>query len=169
MSTRNTVITSMLTALVTSICVFFVLHYLTSRKVAEKEVIVPQVVGLKPSQAMEVLDFTAADGLMIGRAAQGRPWIFREIRALIASGKRLPEPAIVEVRDIIFAHLDALHRFYGEARGVRTARKHLGWYLAGRPGGEELRRRIVRIEVAGEQLAAVGEYFEEALDKELAA
>jgi tRNA-dihydrouridine synthase B len=122
-----------------------------------------------PEQAMEVLDFTAADGLMIGRAAQGRPWIFREIRALIAGGNRLPEPAIGEVRDIIIDHLDALHRFYGEPRGVRTARKHLGWYLAGRPGGEELRRRIVRIEVAGEQLAAVGEYFEEALDKELAA
>ncbi|HRP86046.1 MAG TPA: tRNA dihydrouridine synthase DusB [Gammaproteobacteria bacterium] len=122
-----------------------------------------------PEEARAVLEHTGVDGLMIGRAAQGRPWIFREMRAFIATGIRSPEPGAAEVRDIILRHLDALHRFYGEARGVRTARKHLGWYLAGRPGGEELRRRIVRVEDAGEQLAVVGEYFEEALDKELAA
>jgi tRNA-dihydrouridine synthase B len=120
-------------------------------------------------QALDVLDYTRADGVMIGRAAQGRPWIFREIRALINAGERVPEPGITEVRDIILRHLDALHCFYGEHRGVRTARKHLGWYLAGRAGGEELRRRIVRVEDAGEQLAVVNEYFEEALQKELAA
>ena len=122
-----------------------------------------------PAQAREVLAFTGADGLMIGRAAQGRPWVFREMRAVIATGQNLPAPGSAEVRDIILGHLDALHRFYGEARGVRTARKHLGWYLAALPGGEELRRRIVRVEAAGEQLAVVGRYFEEALDKELAA
>jgi tRNA-dihydrouridine synthase B len=122
-----------------------------------------------PEQARAVLDCTDADGLLIGRAAQGRPWIFREMRAFIATGTRLPEPGVAEVRDIILGHLEALHRFYGEGRGVRTARKHLGWYLAGRPGGEELRRRIVRVEDAGEQLAVVSRYFEEALDKGLAA
>jgi tRNA-dihydrouridine synthase B len=66
-------------------------------------------------------------------------------------------------------HLDALYRFYGEARGVRTARKHLGWYLAGRPGGERLRQRIVKVESAPEQLALVGRYFEDALYNGLAA
>jgi tRNA-dihydrouridine synthase B len=95
--------------------------------------------------------------------------VFREMRHLVASGEAIPEPDVTEVRDIIRGHLDALHDFYGEARGVRTARKHLGWYLAGRPGGEDLRRRFVRIESAAEQLAMIDEYFEEALHKELAA
>jgi tRNA-dihydrouridine synthase B len=122
-----------------------------------------------PEQAAEVLRLTGADGIMIGRAAQGRPWVFREMRHLVATGERLPDPDSAEVRDIILAHLDALHRFYGEARGVRTARKHLGWYLAGRPGGEDLRRMFVRLETPVEQLAAVDRYFEEALEKELAA
>jgi len=122
-----------------------------------------------PGQALEVLRHTGADGIMIGRAAQGRPWIFREIRHLIATGELPAEPAAAEVRGIILGHLDALHRFYGEARGVRTARKHLGWYLAGRSGGEELRRHFVRLETPAEQLAAVDRYFEEALQKELAA
>jgi tRNA-dihydrouridine synthase B len=122
-----------------------------------------------PEMAREVLAASGADGIMIGRAAQGRPWIFRELRHLLETGHRLPEPALAEVRDIILVHLDALHRLYGEVRGVRTARKHLGWYLAGRPGGEEFRRCFVRIESATGQMAAVGRYFEEALEKELAA
>lgn len=122
-----------------------------------------------PEQAVEVLRLTGADGLMIGRAAQGRPWMFREMRHMIATGERFPDPDSTEVRDIILGHLDALHRFYGEARGVRTARKHIGWYLTGRPGGEELRRTFVSIGTAAEQLAVVDGYFEEALGKELAA
>lgn len=122
-----------------------------------------------PEQAIEVLELTGADGVMIGRAAQGRPWMFREMRHMIATGERLPEPDSAEVRDIILGHLDALHRFYGEARGVRTARKHIGWYLSGRTGGERLRRTFVRIGTAAEQLAIVDGYFEEALSKELAA
>jgi tRNA-dihydrouridine synthase B len=122
-----------------------------------------------PEQAVEVLRLTGADGIMIGRAAQGRPWVFREMRHLVETGEIFPEPDATEVRDIILGHLDALHRFYGEARGVRTARKHLGWYLAGRSGGAELRRRFVRIERPGEQLEMVDKYFEEALHKELAA
>lgn len=122
-----------------------------------------------PEEAREVLRLTGADGVMIGRAAQGRPWVFREMRHYIATDTRLPQVGGAEVRDIILDHLAALHRFYGDARGVRTARKHLGWYLAGRPGGEQLRRRIVQVEDAGEQLAVVNRYFQEALDKELAA
>jgi tRNA-dihydrouridine synthase B len=122
-----------------------------------------------PEDAVEVLRATGADGLLIGRAAQGRPWIFREMRHLIVTGERMACPDAAEVRDIILAHLEALHRFYGDVRGVRTARKHLGWYLAKLPGGEDFRRRIVRIEDEGEQLAAVKAYLEEALEKELAA
>jgi tRNA-dihydrouridine synthase B len=141
-------------------------------RAVKREVAIPVIANgdiRTPEQALEVLEYTGADGLMIGRAAQGRPWIFREIRSLLERGVRLPEPGTGEVRDIILGHLDALHRFYGEARGVRTARKHLGWYLADRPGGEELRRRIVRVDEAAEQIAVVGRHFEEALDKELAA
>jgi tRNA-dihydrouridine synthase B len=146
-------------------------EYDTVRAV-KREVAIPVIANgdiRTPEQALEVLEYTGADGLMVGRAAQGRPWIFREIRSLLERGTRLPEPGTGEVRDIILGHLDALHRFYGEARGVRTARKHLGWYLADRPGGEELRRRIVRVDEAAEQIAVVGRHFEEALDKELAA
>lgn len=122
-----------------------------------------------PEDARRVLARTGADGLMIGRAAQGRPWLFREVRHLLATGERLPPPEGAELRDIILGHLDAVHRFYGEERGVRTARKHLGWYLAGRPGGESFRRIFVRIDGAAAQMRTVEEYFEEALEKGLAA
>jgi tRNA-dihydrouridine synthase B len=122
-----------------------------------------------PEDARAVFACTGADGVMIGRAAQGRPWIFREIRHLLRTGEALPPPEAAEVRDIILAHLDALHRFYGSVRGVRTARKHLGWYLAERPGGEALRRRFVQLEDARAQLELVEKYFEEALHEGLAA
>ena len=120
-------------------------------------------------EARRVLEYTGADGVMIGRAAQGRPWIFREIRQYLATGTVPPEPDPAELRDIIRSHLDALYRLYGEVRGVRTARKHLGWYLAGRPGGEALRKQFVQLEEAGAQLSLIERYFEEALGKELAA
>lgn len=122
-----------------------------------------------PDRAVDVLRLTGADGIMVGRAAQGRPWIFRDISHRLATGGNFSPPDAAEVRAIILHHLDALHRHYGVARGVRTARKHLGWYLAGRAGGEELRRSFVRIEEPAEQLAVVNRYFEEALEKELAA
>ena len=122
-----------------------------------------------PDKALAVLAHTAADGLLIGRAAQGRPWIFREIRHRIATGRTIAPPDEAEVRDIMLDHLDALHRFYGEDRGVRIARKHLGWYLAGRPGSERLRQQFVRVESAPRQLLLVGRFFEEARHKELAA
>ena len=120
-------------------------------------------------QAVAVLRDTQADGVMIGRAAQGRPWLFREFRQVLMNGIALPPPSAREVRDIILGHLDELHRFYGEARGVRMARKHLGWYLGGLAGGEVLRRNIVRVEDARHQLVIVARYFEEVLQKGLAA
>ncbi|MGN6313101.1 MAG: tRNA dihydrouridine synthase DusB [Rhodanobacteraceae bacterium] len=82
-----------------------------------------------PAKARFVLDYTKCDAVMIGRPAQGRPWIFREIAHYLASGELLPEPGVHEVRDILLGHLHALYAFYGEAMGVRIARKHLGWYL----------------------------------------
>jgi len=122
-----------------------------------------------PRHAAEVLARTGADGLMIGRAAQGRPWIFREIRHYLATGNELAPPEPAEVRDIMLAHLEELHRFYGEYRGVRIARKHLGWYLQGQPDGEVFRPRMVSAELAADQLGLVREYFEEAPSKGLAA
>ena len=86
-----------------------------------------------PDQAAHVLRATGADAVMVGRAAQGRPWIFREISHFLRTGERLPEPGPAEVRDILLGHLEDLHAFHGEASGVRIARKHLGWYAKDRP------------------------------------
>ncbi len=91
-----------------------------------------------PQKAKAVLDYTKCDGLLIGRSAQGRPWIFREIAHFLATGETLAPPDAAEVRDILCGHLDALYAFYGEQQGVRIARKHLGWYAKDRP--RELRR-----------------------------
>src|SRR5690606_17416975 len=86
-----------------------------------------------PEKAREVLDATGADAVMIGRAAQGRPWIFAGIAHYLATGERLAEPAPAAVGDILCGHLADLYAFYGEAQGVRIARKHLGWYAKDRP------------------------------------
>ena len=106
-----------------------------------------------PEAARRVLAETGADGLMIGRAAQGRPWIFREI----AAGRRF-EPAPAELRAIIHEHLDGLYALYGELQGVRVARKHIGWYLSGRPDGDVCRAAINRVETAGAQLELIDEF-----------
>ncbi len=113
-----------------------------------------------PEKAGQVLEHTGADGLLIGRAAQGRPWIFREIAHFLTSGERLPEPGLDEVRHILIGHLRALHAFYGEARGVRIARKHLGWYAADRADERAFRRHVNRAESAREQLDIVQAWFE---------
>ncbi len=105
-----------------------------------------------PDQAARVQEYTGAAGVMIGRAAQGRPWLFREIDHFLQTGRRLPAPPVGEVRQIMLGHLRALHAFYGEHQGVRVARKHIGWYLAEQPGGEDMRRRLVRVQSAPEQL-----------------
>jgi tRNA-dihydrouridine synthase B len=112
-----------------------------------------------PEEARAVLTRTGADGIMIGRAAQGRPWIFREIAYFLATGRRLAPPLIAEIREVLIEHLEELHRFYGAEQGLRVARKHIGWYLTDLPGGEMMRREMNCIESAGAQVAAVSAYF----------
>lgn len=113
-----------------------------------------------PEKAREVLQLTGADALMIGRAAQGRPWIFREIAHFLATGERLPEPRPGEVAEILLGHLTQLYDFYGEYMGVRIARKHLGWYAKDRPENAAFRSVVNRAETADEQLRLAAEYFE---------
>ncbi len=113
-----------------------------------------------PRKAAFVLRATGADALLIGRAAQGRPWIFREISHYLATGETLPEPTLVEVRDILLGHLHALHEFYGEHQGVRIARKHLGWYAKDRPENAAFRAVVNRAESAAEQLRLTRHYFD---------
>ncbi len=112
-----------------------------------------------PQAAREVLARTGADGLMIGRAAFGRPWLFREIEHFLATGETLAPPSAAEVRAVVAEHLEGLYALYGEAQGLRVARKHLGWYARRLPGGEQFRARVVRLEEAATQRAAVNDYF----------
>ena len=113
-----------------------------------------------PEKARYVLDKTGADAVMIGRAAQGRPWIFREIDHFLRTGEHLPAPLVAEVRKLMDEHLRAHYAFYGEFLGVRTARKHIGWYVRDLPGGEEFRQEMNRLESTAEQLRAVDSFFE---------
>ncbi len=113
-----------------------------------------------PEQARYVLEATGADAIMIGRAAQGRPWIFREVEHFLRTGRHLPPPAVAEAARLMDEHLHAHYAFYGEYLGVRTARKHIGWYVQQLNGGEEFRRRMNRLEDCKEQLAAVRVFFE---------
>jgi tRNA-dihydrouridine synthase B len=112
-----------------------------------------------PEKAKFVLDHTGADAVMIGRAAQGRPWICREIDHYLRTGEFLPAPLVDEVRELMHEHLPAHYAFYGEYLGVRTARKHIGWYVEDLPGGEEFRQRMNLLESTADQLAAVDEFF----------
>ncbi|MCQ4271594.1 tRNA dihydrouridine synthase DusB [Pseudomonas kuykendallii] len=114
-----------------------------------------------PHKARAVLDATGADALLIGRAAQGRPWIFREIAHYLATGELLPAPTLSEVECILLEHLAALHAFYGEVMGVRIARKHVGWYLATLPGAREFRAGFNRLETTDAQYATVRQFFAE--------
>ncbi|MEX0899686.1 MAG: tRNA dihydrouridine synthase DusB [Gammaproteobacteria bacterium] len=113
-----------------------------------------------PERAREVLRVTGADGLMIGRAAQGRPWIFRELAHFLATGEYLPAPGPAEVRSLLLGHLENLYAFYGDELGVRVARKHIGWYASGQPGATVFRQRVMRVERAQEQFRQVGLYFD---------
>ncbi|MET0264515.1 MAG: tRNA dihydrouridine synthase DusB [Duganella sp.] len=113
-----------------------------------------------PEKARYVLDYTGADAVMIGRAAQGRPWIFREIDHFLRTGSHLPAPYVAEVRALMDEHLRAHYGFYGDYLGVRTARKHIGWYVRDLPGGEEFRQRMNLLESTETQLLAVDEFFE---------
>lgn len=113
-----------------------------------------------PEKARDVLAFTGADAVMIGRAAQGRPWICREIDHFLRTGEHLPAPLVEEVRGLMHEHLEAHYAFYGEFLGVRTARKHIGWYVRELDGGEEFRRRMNLLESTAQQLAALDQFFE---------
>ena len=115
----------------------------------------------RPAKAQAVLDATQADGLMIGRAALGNPWIFREIVHHLATGETLPPPSVAEIRAVLLGHLDALYAFYGERTGVSIARKHIGWYTKGLPDSAAFRHRVFQIPTATEQRAAVDQFLSE--------
>ncbi|MGB9429665.1 MAG: tRNA dihydrouridine synthase DusB [Gammaproteobacteria bacterium] len=112
-----------------------------------------------PQQAKAVLSATGADAVMVGRAAQGRPWIFREIEHYLATGENLPPPANEEIAGVMLNHLNNLYEFYGEFTGVRVARKHIGWYLKTVPHGAAFRERVLRVETAREQQTLIRGLF----------
>ncbi|BAK78620.1 dihydrouridine synthase TIM-barrel protein nifR3 [Pseudogulbenkiania sp. NH8B] len=113
-----------------------------------------------PERARQVLDYTGADAIMIGRAAQGRPWIFREIQHYLDTGETLPAPTVAEIRQLLLEHLDELYGFYGEYSGCRIARKHIAWYTRGLRGSNEFRQAMYRLEDTVGQRAAVTDYFD---------
>jgi tRNA-dihydrouridine synthase B len=114
-----------------------------------------------PEKAKFVLEYTGADAVMIGRAAQGRPWIFREISYFLETGKKLPPPEVAEIREVLLAHLDDLYMFYGIERGTRVARKHISWYTKGLKGSAVFRARMNTLETAQLQLEAIARFFDE--------
>ena len=114
-----------------------------------------------PQQARDVLLATGADAVMIGRAAQGRPWIFRQIAHFLATGTELAQPLVAEVRRLLLDHLQDHYSLYGEHVGVLSARKHIGWYVKALPGGEAFRAEMNRLDDCKAQMAAVAAYFEE--------
>jgi len=113
-----------------------------------------------PEKARFVLDYTGADAVMIGRAAQGRPWIFREIEHFLATGTHLPPPEVEEIRIVMLGHLEDHYHFYGMEAGARIARKHISWYTKGLTGSAAFRRRMNTLLTAGEQLSAINEFFD---------
>jgi tRNA-dihydrouridine synthase B len=112
-----------------------------------------------PEDARRVLEATGADGIMVGRAAQGRPWLFREIAHYLATGTRLAPPAPREIGAVLGEHLEGLYGLYGGEHGARVARKHIGWTVRALPGGEEFRARVNGLQAADAQRAAVDDYF----------
>ncbi len=116
-----------------------------------------------PETARHVLAYTNADAVMIGRAAQGRPWIFREIDFFLKTGTHLAPPTVTEVREIAAEHLQNLYAFYGEEKGYRIARKHIAWYLRGGPGAEDFRQKMNAIIGTSGQFAATMNYLQELL------
>ena len=118
-----------------------------------------------PARAAEVLAATGADAVMIGRAAMGRPWIFREIAHFLAHGQALPPPTVREVQGWLTAHLHEHYALYGEFTGVRSARKHIGWAVRSLPGGEAFRAAMNAIDDCRAQLVAVTDYFDDLADR----
>jgi tRNA-dihydrouridine synthase B len=118
-----------------------------------------------PHKAAQVLRETGADAVMVGRAAQGRPWIFREITHYLATGALLPPPSVRQVQTWLTEHLHQHHALYGEFTGVRSARKHIGWAVKLLPGGEDFRNRMNLIDNCQAQAQALGDYFEQLADR----
>ena len=114
-----------------------------------------------PEKARYVLDYTKADGIMIGRAAQGRPWIFREIDYYLKTGLHLPPPLVTEIHQVLIAHLYDLYAFYGADTGVKIARKHISWYTKGLAGSAGFRHAMNQLQSMEEQLAAVNRFFDQ--------
>ncbi|SDY61120.1 tRNA-dihydrouridine synthase B [Acinetobacter kyonggiensis] len=116
-----------------------------------------------PEKAKYVLDYTGADAIMIGRAAQGRPWIFREISHYLSTGQHLAAPNIQEVKDVLLGHLSELYEFYGEYSGCRISRKHIAWYTKGLRSSNEFRQNMYKVESTADQYKVVEAYFDELL------
>ena len=110
-----------------------------------------------------MLDYTGADAVMIGRAAQGRPWIFREIAHYLQTGEHLAAPAIAEVKNVLLGHLAELYEFYGEYSGCRIARKHIAWYTKGLRSSNEFRQKMYQVESTAQQAQVVEQYFDQLL------
>ncbi len=118
-----------------------------------------------PEKAKYVLDYTGADAVMIGRAAQGRPWIFREIDHYLKTGEHLAAPNIQEVKDVLLGHLSELYGFYGEYSGCRIARKHIAWYTKGLRSSNEFRQNMYKVESTADQAKVVESYFDHLLEQ----
>jgi tRNA-dihydrouridine synthase B len=112
-----------------------------------------------PEEARKVLEYTGVDAVMIGRAAQGRPWIFREISHYLATGSHLPLPEVAEIHHVLIKHLYDLYDFYGEYSGVRIARKHISWYTKGLIGSAMFRHAMNQLQTTDQQVSAVNEFF----------
>lgn len=138
-------------------------EYDTIRKVKQSVTIPVFANGdiTSPEKAEHVLNYTGADGLLIGRAAQGKPWIFEEIAHFLANGTHLPPRSPEQQKIIMMRHVSELHTFYGDVMGVRIARKHVAWYCQTRPDGKAFRKIFNTIESTNEQLTAISSYFEQ--------
>jgi tRNA-dihydrouridine synthase B len=117
-----------------------------------------------PERVKQVLDYTGADAVMIGRAAQGRPWMFGEIRHYLETGEHLPPPEVAEIHRVLIAHLHDLYSFYGEHTGVRVARKHISWYTKGLAGSAAFRHYMNQLPTPAAQVSAVDEFFNQLAD-----
>jgi tRNA-dihydrouridine synthase B len=112
-----------------------------------------------PEKARHVLEYAKVDAVMIGRAAQGRPWLFREIEHFLHTGEHLPPPAVTEIHQVLVGHVQELYNFYGELSGLRIARKHISWYTKGLVGSAAFRHQMNKLDTPDAQMAAVNEFF----------
>ena len=122
-----------------------------------------------PEKALQVLQYTGADAIMIGRTARGNPWIFSQINHFLTTGQQLPAPATAEVREVLLNHLHELYDFYGDYTGVRTARKHIAWYSKGFFSSNAFRKEIMQVESAAQQYAMVDDFLSMAEARDVAA